>query len=142
MIQGAIIGLFVAIIVIFVKKSQEKKAIAKNLNNNVLDQPDFIAFFHYASEKTFNKKGIKFFDSNSVLTLNGNRLSYKPEQKGKPSISIDLKASQLVMAPEKRKMKWLEITFEGEKYYFTTFSQKAFSIDTSKMTEFLQLLEV
>jgi hypothetical protein len=71
MIQGAIIGMIIAIVMIFVKKHQEKKALANASNEDVLDQPDFMAFFHLASEETFTKKKIKFFDSNGVLTMNG-----------------------------------------------------------------------
>ncbi len=141
MIQGAILGLIIAIVMIFIKKSQEKKALAKISNENVIDQPDFVAFFHLASEATFNKKGLKFFDSNGALSLNGKNLNYQPQQKNQPSISIDLSSAKLSLAPEKRKMKWLEIDVDGQKYYFTTFSQGAFSMDKSKMDEFLRVLE-
>jgi hypothetical protein len=142
MIEGAVIGLIVAIIMIFVKKNQEKKAISKVLNDDVIDQPDFVAFFHFASEATFLKKGFKFFDSNGVLTLHGHNLIYRPNQKGKPVINVDIKTAQLRLAPEKRKMKWLEINDNGNKYYFTTFSPGAFSVDKSKMDEFLKIIDM
>lgn len=141
MIQGAIIGIIVAIVLTIIRKNKEKKALAKVMNDDVIDQPDFAAFFHYASEETFNKKGIKFFDSNGVAALNGSQLSYQPDQKGMISLSLDLKEVDLSIAPLKRKMKWLEINDNGTKHYITTFTQGAFSVDKSKMEEFITRLQ-
>ncbi|MCB9189944.1 MAG: hypothetical protein H6600_08945 [Flavobacteriales bacterium] len=139
MIEGAIIGLIVAIVMIFYKKHKEKNAINKVMNNEVIDQPDFAAYFHCASEKTFSGKGFKFFDTNGVLTLNGSLLTYKPDQKNSPAIEIDLNNAVLSLAPQKRKMKWIEITYNNDKLYFTTFKQNAFSLDQKQMEEFLKL---
>ncbi|CAG5081908.1 hypothetical protein [Parvicella tangerina] len=140
MIEGAIIGVIVAIVLMIIKKNREKKALAKVKGENVLDEPDFAAFFHCASEETFNKKGVKFFDSNGVLTLNGTKLNYQPEQSDKPGIEVDIQEANLKVAPIKRKMKWVEIEVDGDKYYLTTFKQGAFSIDNSEMNDFLELL--
>lgn len=141
MLQGAIIGLIVAIVVVIYNKNKQKKAIDKVMNDDVIDQPDFAGFFHFASEPTFLKSGLKFFDSNGVLTLQGTQLNYQPEQKGKSSISVDIKDAEVSLAPEKRKMKWVEIVHNGEKYYFTSFTQNAFSVDKSKMDEFIAKLK-
>lgn len=137
MIQGAIIGLIIAIVMVIIKKNQEKKALAKVSGEDIIDQPDFAAFFHYASEATFNKKGIKFFDNNGVLTLNGSMLNYQPQLKGQSGLSVDLNNVKVILAPEKRKMKWVEIEDNGTKHYLTSFSQGAFSVDKTKMNEFL-----
>lgn len=137
MIEGAIIGVLVAIVMMIIKKNQQKKALAKVMNDDVIDQPDFAAFFHCASEETFNKKGLKFFDSNGLGTLNGSTFNYSPDQKSKTGLSIDLKNVDMKMAPEKRKMKWIEINNDGEKLYFTSFSQGAFSVDIKEMDNFL-----
>ncbi|MCB9195227.1 MAG: hypothetical protein H6598_03295 [Flavobacteriales bacterium] len=137
MLEGAIIGVIVAIVMIIVKKNKEKKALAKVNNDDLIDQPDFAAFFHCASEKTFEKNGLKFFDSNGALTLNGTMLTYQPEQKGHNTLSVDLSKSEVHFAPEKRKMQWLEITVDGEKHFFTSFVQNAFSLDKSAMDEFV-----
>ena len=137
MLQGAIIGIIVAIIMIIIRKNKEKKAIAKVMNEDLVDRPDFAAFFHCASQATFEKKGIKFFDSNGALTLNGSMLNYTPDQKNNKAIHVDLTNVQIQMAPEKRKFKWLEIDVDGEKFYLTTFVQNAFSVDKSAMEEFI-----
>ena len=123
------------------KRNQQKKALAKVNNEDVIDQPDFAAYFHCASESTFTKKGLKFFDSNGAGTLNGTTFSYTPKQKGKEGLTVDLKEAQLTMAPEKRKMKWVEIKTGGEKFYFTSFSQGAFSVDTKDMTAIIERLK-
>lgn len=137
MIEGAIIGLIVAIVMIIIKKNQQKKELAKVNNDDLIDQPDFAAFFHCASSATFEKKGVKFFDSNGALTLNGSLLTYRPEQKGHKTLTVDLKNADVQVAPEKRKMQWLEIIIDGEKNYFTSFVQNAFSLDKSAMDEFI-----
>lgn len=138
MLEGAIIGIIVAIVMMIIKKNKEKKALAKVSGDDVIDQPDFAAFFHCASEETFNKKGLKFFDSNGVLTLNGTHLNYQPEQNGQIGLDLDITEVKLKVAPEKRKMKWLEIEKDGKKYYLTTFKQGAFRLDRTQMDEFLE----
>jgi hypothetical protein len=140
MLQGAIIGVIVAIVMMIMRRNQQKKALAKVNNEDVIDQPDFAAFFHYASEETFNKKGLKFFDTNGAATLNGTLFNYSPEQKGKPGLSVDLKDVRVSIAPEKRKMKWIEIAVDDKKLYFTSFNQGAFSIDVKAMEEFMDRL--
>lgn len=141
MLQGAIVGIIVAIVLTIIRKNKEKKALAKVMNDDVIDQPDFAAYFHYASEETFNKKSIKFFDSNGVATLNGSQLNYQPDQKAMISLSLDLKNAELSLAPKKRKMKWLEINENSTKHYITTFTQGAFGVDKSKMEEFITRLQ-
>lgn len=141
MLEGALIGMIVAVIVLFIKKNQEKKALAKATNSDVIDQPDFAAFFHYASEKTQSKNGLKFFDHNGALTISGTLLNYVPQQARFKGVSVDLKEVKICLAPVKRKMKWVEIDVDGTKHYFTTFSQGAFSVDRSQMDEFISKLE-
>ncbi len=141
MLLGALIGLIVGIIMIIYKKNQQKKALAKVNTHGILDQPDFSAYFHCASEETFHRKGLKFFDSNGALTLSGPNLSYVPEQRNQPGLSLDLNNVEVQIAPsKKRKMDWLEVNDSGKKYYLTSFTQNAFSVDKSKMDEFLTLV--
>lgn len=140
MLVGALIGVLVAIIAIAVRKSMENKAMKKAMGDDVLDSPDYGAFFHYASEQTFNKKGMRFFDTNGALTINGTVITYKPQQPKKNEIVLDIAKATLKRAPEKRKMKWLEIESNGTKHYFTSFSQGAFSVDKSEMDRFLRKL--
>lgn len=140
MLEGAIIGLIIGVVMVIYKRNQQKKVLAKINNDDLIDQPDFAAFFHYASETTFNKKGLKFFDTNGAGTLNGKVFTYTPEQKNKPVVSINIEEVEISLAPEKRKMKWVEFVIKGEKLYFTSFNQGAFSIDNKEMEEFIDKL--
>lgn len=140
MLFGALIGVIVAIIAIAIKKNMEKKALKEATDGDLLDTPDYAAFFHYASEETFGKKGFRFFDTNGALTIHGTVITYKPQQKNKGEVVLDITKTTLKRAPEKRKMKWLEIDDNGKKHYFTSFSQNAFNVDKSEMDRFLRKL--
>ena len=140
MLQGAIIGIIVAIIVMIIQKNKQKKALAKLNGPDVLDRPEYSAYFHYATEKTFLKKGFKFFDNNGVLYMNGTNLSYEAH-KATNTITFDLSQCNVSYAGLKRKMKWICIEQSGTKHYFTTFEQGAFKMDRSEMDRFIDKLK-
>lgn len=139
MLTGALIGVLVAVIVMMMRSNSERNALKKAMNPDVLDTPDYAAFFQYASESTFHKK-MKFIDSNGALTISGTVVTYTPQQRNKSVISFDITKTKLKKAPEKRKMKWLEVDLDGTKHYFTTFKQNAFSVDKAVMDKFLRKL--
>ncbi len=139
MLLGALIGVIVAIIVITIKKSNEKKAMKNLLDNDLVDTPEYAAFFHYATETTQNRKGIKFFDSNGPLFINNNTIHYT-NKLNKETLEFNLANCNVSLAPEKRKMKWIEIEKDGVKHYFTSFSQGAFTMDKKEMDKFISKL--
>lgn len=140
MLTGALIGLIVALIAIMIKRSQEKKAMQNLLNDGVIDTPEYVAFFHYASEGTQEKTGLKFFDHSGPLYIANNTINYNG-LRNKGNFSFDLNNATITLAPEKRKMKWICIESEGKKHYFTTFSQAFFKLDKTEMDKFIAKLK-
>ena len=140
MIQGAIIGLFVAIIMMIIKKNKEKKALAGINNSEMLDTPEYSAYFHHATETIFTGKGFKFFDNAGVVYVNGEILNYKADKSSDP-IAFDLSTCPIEYAGLKKKMKWISIDLNGTKHFFTTFKQGGFSLDKSEMDRFIEKLK-
>ena len=140
MIQSAIIGLIVALIMMLVKKNKEKKALAGINNSEMLDTPEYSAYFHHATETIFNGKGFKFFDNTGVLYVNGKVVNYKADKSSDP-IAFDLDSCSIEYAGLKKKMKWISIDLNGTKHYFTTFKQGGFSLDRSEMDRFIEKLK-
>lgn len=139
MLFGALIGLIIAIISIYLKKLRDKKALEQLTNNNLIDTPEYAAYFHYANEKTYLSKGFKFFNSNGVLYITGKTIFYKP-QKGNETLDFDIDTCKISLAAEKKNMKWVCIEKNGTKHYFTSFSQSFFKLDKTEMDNFLKQL--
>lgn len=140
MLMGALIGLIVGLIIFLVKKNQESNAIDNAINQDILDTPDYVEFFHYSSEKSFAKGNLKFFDSRGAGSISGSRFVFKP-QKG-ASIEIDLQYAQFKVADkQKRKMVWIEFETGREKHYFTVFRAGFWKVDKSGMSKFIQKLK-
>ena len=141
MLLGALIGLIVAVIMIIIKKSREQKALNKLNNSDTLDSPDYSAYFHVASENTFNSKGFKFFDNNGVLFLNGTNLVYQART-AKAAAEFDLATASVSYAGMKKKMKWVCIEGNNSKLYFTTFKQGMFALDKTEMDRFIEKVKL
>jgi len=138
MLEGAIIGIIVAVIVMMIQKNKQKKALAEVYNSETLDTPSFSAFFHHATEKIFTGNGFKFFDGNGVGYLSGNNFNYKPKSGLQ---TFDLSTCTIEYAGKKKKLDWISIDDNGTKHYFTSFQQGAFKMDGSEMNNFIKKLK-
>ncbi|MBL1279115.1 MAG: hypothetical protein COA33_002515 [Fluviicola sp.] len=138
MLEGAIIGIIVAVIVMMIQKSKQKKALAELNNSDTLDTPEYSAFFHHATEKIFTGKGFKFFDGNGVGYLSGSNFNYKAKTGLQ---TFDLTNCTIAYAGKKKKINWISIEDNGTKHYFTSFQQGAFKMDDSEMQKFIAKLQ-
>ncbi|HIP32683.1 MAG TPA: hypothetical protein EYG86_07980 [Crocinitomicaceae bacterium] len=138
MLEGALIGLIVAVVVMLFKKNKQKKALAEINNSDTLDTPSYSAFFHHSPESIFKGKGFKFFDTNGVGYISGNNFNYKTK---KDTLTFDLATCGVEYAGKKKKLDWVSIEDNGVKHYFTSFQQGAFKLNDSEMDNFIEKLQ-
>ena len=138
MLEGALIGLVVGLVIAFIKKNKHKKAIESITNSDMLDTPEYTAYFHHSLEPMFKGKGLRFFDSNGVGYISGNTFNYKTKD---TTDSFDLTQCKIQNAGKKKKLDWIEIEQNGTKHYFTSFKQGAFKLDDSEMENFIAKLK-
>ena len=125
MLTGAIIGLIVGLIVLFMNNQAKQKKFNTIRQGLPASGVDYAALYHYASPDRF-RKSIKFFDSYGVLYLIGDTAYYKTSENAEP-VKFNLK--ECTVQPEEiwRGMKWFSITTpSGEKYYFNSHKTGAF----------------
>lgn len=117
-VEGAIIGGLIGLVVVIVTYSAKEQKYRKLLKT-VTEPIDYSALYHYASFKRY-KNSIKFFDSYGILYLIGKTVYYKTSETGSP-LSFNLNECTVQAEADWRMFKWFSITTPaGEKFYFNS----------------------
>ena len=135
-IIGGIVGLLVVVFSFFIKEQRFNKVLKSITDPGV----QYVALFHYASAKRY-QKSFKFFDSYGVVYLVGNTVYYKTSVTGTP-VAFNLAECTLQGEPDWRLLKWFSITPpSGEKYNFNSNKMGAFKNNSDETLKALELFK-
>jgi hypothetical protein len=126
MLTGAIIGAIaglLTVIIMALMKTQKFSNIMKSVTDPGVE---YSALFYYASVNRY-QKAFRIYDSYGALYLIGNTVYYKTSTTGAP-MTFNLAECKVQQEANWRRVQWFSITTPaGEKHYFDSFKQGAFT---------------
>jgi hypothetical protein len=141
MLQGAIIGGIMGLLIYFFIYNAKDRKYQRIFNGLSKGDLKYAGLYHYASAKRF-RNGFKFFDSYGALYLKGNTLFYKDDERKDP-LSFDMNLCTVKEEPDWRMMKWFSVTTPvGEKYFFNSHKMGMLKANSDETVKGFQALSI